>query len=199
MTLPENLRSHVTVQLMKGVLYQDKHPELWNALLNFQIAVRDYVAIIGLELVIDESESYAFLRQRHMTEEYENENTPTLPRLIQRRPLSYPVSLLCLLLRKKLIENDTIGGNTRVILTHQQILDMMTVFLLDRVNEVKTKEQIETCINKLLDFGFLRRLKNDTAHYEVQRIIKALIDAEWLSDIANKLQEYQEHGQSSTI
>jgi hypothetical protein len=197
MNPPNNLLSQVIIQLMKGVLYVDKQPELWNALLNIQSSVREYIAVIGLEILIDETEGYAFLRPHNLSEE--DKNTNSLPRLVQRRPLSYPVSLLCLLLRKKLIENDTAGSSTRVILTHQQILDMMTVFLPDRVNEVKTNDQIEACINKLLDFGFLRRLKNDTTHYEVQRIVKALIDADWLNDIENKLREYEEYGQSSAI
>lgn len=197
MNTPTDLFSHVTIHLMKGVIYQDKQPDLWNSLLNSQSSIRDYIAVIGLELFIDEAEGYAFLRQHTHPEEDEKDNE--LPRLIQRRPLSYPVSLLCLLLRKKLIENDTTGSTTRVIISHQNIIDMMILFLPDRANEVKTIEQVETCINKMLDFGFLRRLKNDVSHYEVQRIIKALIDAEWLSDFENKLREYQEYGQSSAI
>lgn len=187
--------STIVIHLMKGVLYQDKQPQLWNTLLNIQIAVRDYVTIVGLELIIDETEGFAFLRQCEFTDEG---TTAALPRLIQRRQLSYSVSLLCILLRKKLIENDSAGESTRVILTHQQIINMMTVFLPDKTNEVKTIEQIETCINKIIDFGFLRRLKKDATHYEVQRIIKALINADWLNNIDAKLQEYLEHAQTNT-
>ncbi len=188
--------SQITIHLMKHVLYQDKQPELWNSLLNNQTRVREYITVLNLELFIDETEGYAFLRQRTYSDE--DEKNQELPRLIQRRPLSYSVSLLCLLLRKKLIENDTTGNTTRVIISHQNIIDMMTLFLPDRANEIKTKEQVETCINKMIDFGFLRRLKNDAANYEIQRIIKALIDAEWLNDFENKLREYEEYGQYST-
>jgi len=189
--------SHIVIQLMKGVLYQDKHPELWVSLLNMQSAIRDYTRVIGLDLFIDETEGFAFLREQNITDD--DENSVHLPRLVIRRPLSYFVSLLCVLLRKKFVENDTTGGDSRVILTHQQILDMMLVFLPDRANEVKTKEQIEVCINKMLDFGFLRKLKNDTTNYEVQRIIKALVDANWLNNIDDKLREYQEYGQHTAI
>lgn len=178
---------------MKGVLYQDKQPSLWNALLNLQSSVRDYVTLMNLELYIDETEGYAFLRQQEALEN--DENQAALPRLIQRRPLSYSVSLLCLLLRKKLIENDASSGNTRVIITHQQIQDMMSLFLPERANQIKTIEQIETCINKMLDYGFLRRLKNDDPHYEIQRIIKAFINADWLTEIDSKLKTYKDYGQ----
>ena len=54
--------SLVLIQLFKGVLYQDKSPELWRDLLIFQGAIRDYFAVIGLQVLIDETEGYAFLR-----------------------------------------------------------------------------------------------------------------------------------------
>jgi hypothetical protein len=184
--------SLVLIQLFKGVLYQDKSPELWRDLLIFQGAVRDYFAVIGLQVMIDETEGYAFLRQRPEATDGET-GTPALPPLVQRRQLSYPVSLLCVLLRKKLIEQDAAGGETRVILSREQIVDMMRVFLPEGSNEAKTVEQIESHLRKVVDYGFLRRLKGDEERFEVRRIIKALVDADWLGDLAEKLETYQAH------
>ena len=53
----------VLIQLFKGVLYRDRHEHLWQALLDQQGAVRDYVEVIGLDLLLDEGEGYSFLRQ----------------------------------------------------------------------------------------------------------------------------------------
>lgn len=184
--------SLVLIQLFKGVLYQDKSPELWRDLLIFQGAVRDYFAVIGLQVLIDETEGYAFLRQCPEATD-EEAGTPALPPLVQRRQLSYPVSLLCVLLRKKLIEQDAAGGETRVILSREQIVDMMRVFLSEGSNEAKTVEQIESHLRKVVDYGFLRRLKGDEERFEVRRIIKALVDADWLGDLAEKLETYQAH------
>jgi hypothetical protein len=184
--------SLVLIQLFKGVLYQDKSPELWRDLLIFQGAVRDYFDVIGLQVLIDETEGYAFLRQRPEATDGET-GTPALPPLVQRRQLSYPVSLLCVLLRKKLIEQDAAGGETRVILSREQIVDMMRVFLPEGSNEAKTVEQIESHLRKVVDYGFLRRLKGDEERFEVRRIIKALVDADWLGDLAEKLETYQAH------
>jgi len=180
----------VLINLLKGVLYADQQPFLWRDLLTFQGAVRDYFAVIGLQLHLDETEGYAFLRQRPGEDEEEAE---TLPRLVQRRPLSYPVSLLCVLLRKKLIEQDAAGGETRVVLTRNQIVELMRVFLPESSNEAKTVEQIDRHINRVVDYGFLRPMKGAEDAYEVRRIIKALVDAEWLGHIDEKLTEYQAH------
>ena len=185
--------SLVLIRLLKGVLYQDKNPAQWRDLLIYQGTVLSYFAAIGLHVVIDESEGYAFLQQTAEIDEGDDGNTPQLPRLVQRRQLSYPVSLLLVLLRKKLIEQDTTGEETRVILSREQIVDLMRVFLPDSENEAKIITQIDSHIRKVSDYGFLRRLTGDEERYEIRRIIKALIDADWLSDFNQKLEEYQDH------
>ena len=195
-TIFSNIIAKIVIPLFKGVLYRDRQEELWQSLLNKQAAVRDYVTVIGLELLIDEAEGYAFLRQR--TVEEDNEGESTMPRLIQRRALSYPVSLLCILLRKKLLEQDTSSSDTRVILTQEQIIDMMSVYLPERNNQVKLVQHINSCIEKMLDLGFLRRLKSNENRYEICRIIKALINADWLTMIDHKLTEYLAYANTDT-
>jgi len=185
----------VLINLLRGVLYADQQPLLWQDLLTFQGAVRDYLAVIGLQVHLDETEGYAFLRHRP---EEDGEDASALPRLVQRRPLGYPVSLLCVLLRKKLIEQDAAGGETRVVLTRRQIVDMMRVFLPETSNEARTVEQIDRHINRVVEYGFLRPMKGEEQAYEVRRIIKALVDAEWLGRIDEKLAEYQLHADART-
>ncbi len=91
--------------------------------------MRDYVAVLGLELVLDEAEGYAFLRSRPSRRTMMRR--PRLPRLVARRPLSFPVSLLLALLRKKLAEFDAGGGDTRLVLTRDEIVELIRVFLPD--------------------------------------------------------------------
>jgi len=107
--------------------------------------------------------------------------------------LSYPVSLLCVLLRKRLVEQDAGGGETRVVLSREQMVEMMRVFLPAKGNDAKTIDQINRHINKLVDFGFLRSLKGQDNQFEVRRIIKALFSADWLADFQGRLEEYKQH------
>ena len=48
--------SSVVIPLLKGVLYQEDNPAQWETLLDQQAGLRDYVAILGLELMLDEAE-----------------------------------------------------------------------------------------------------------------------------------------------
>lgn len=187
--------SSLVIPLLKGVLYRDGDAGLWSALLDLQARVRDYVAVLDLELVLDEAEGYAFLRSRPAGDD---DAASALPRLVPRRPLSFPVSLLLALLRKKLAESDAGGGDTRLILSREQIVDLIRVFLPAGSNETKLIDQIETHVNKIVDLGFLRRLKpaagkreGQAAAFEVQRILKAFVDAQWLADFDAQLGAYQ--------
>lgn len=185
--------STLTITLLKGVIYRDADERLWGSLLNLQSRVRDYVAVLGLELVLDESEGYAFLKSRPNAED--DVAATRLPRLIARRQLSFPVSLLLALLRKKIAEFDANGGDTRLILTRDDIVELVRVFLPDSSNEARLIDQIETHINKVVDLGFLRRLKTGSgsasSSFEVRRILKAFIDAQWLSEFDARLALYQ--------
>lgn len=190
-TVATNELSALVITLLKGVIYQEGEASLWNALLNLQARVRDYVTVLGLELVLDESEGYAFLRARL---ESEGEGVAKLPRLVARRPLTFPVSLLLALLRKKLAECDASGGDTRLVLTRDQLVELVRVFLPDSSNEAKLIDQIETHLNKIVELGFLRKLKTGAGQptaFEVRRIIKAFVDAQWLSDFDTRLSAYQ--------
>lgn len=178
------------ILLLKGVIYQEADAGLWNTLLNLQARVRDYMAVLGLELVLDESEGYAFLRARP---ESGGDAGPKLPRLVARRPLSFPVSLLLALLRKKLAEFDASGGDTRLVLSRDEIVELVRVFLPESSNEAKLIDQIETHLNRIVELGFLRKLKAGTGQpaFEVRRILKAFVDAQWLSDFDARLAAYQ--------
>jgi hypothetical protein len=174
------------VQLMKGAVYRDTHDKAWQQLLQLQPQVRDYVEVLGLQVVIDEAEGYAFLRQRPADED----GSSQIPRLVPRRSLSFHVSLLLALLRKKLAEFDAQSGDTRLMLTRAQIAEMLRVFLPATSNEARLLDQIDTHINKAVDLGFLRAAKSAEPVFEVRRILKAFVDGQWLADFDVKLAEY---------
>ena len=192
---PMSELSTLVILLLKGVIYQEADATLWSSLINLQTRVRDYVAVLGLELVLDEAEGYAFLRSR---QEGDEEATPRLPRLVARRPLSFAVSLLLALLRKKLAEFDASGSDTRLVLSRDEVVELIRVFLPESSNEAKLIDQIETHLNKIVELGFMRRLKassptrkGEAAAFEVRRILKAFVDAQWLADFDTRLAAYQ--------
>ena len=194
---PDSLPALV-IPLLKGVLYQEAEPALFGTLLDLQARVRDYVAVLDLELMLDEAEGYAFLRSRSEAKE-EAEAGVRTPRLVARRPLSFHVSLILALLRKKLAEFDAGGGDARLVLSRDDIVEMVRVFLPESTNEARVVERIDAHLSRIVDLGFLRRMKAESGAavrggqttFEVRRILKAFVDAQWLAELDARLAAYR--------
>ena len=191
---PNHALPRLVIPLLKGILYRDSDAGLWNDLLRIQSRVREYVFVLGLELMLDESEGYAFLRAR--TEPGDDPELE-LPRLVARRPLSFPVSLTLALLRKKLAESDAGGGDTRLVLSRDEIVEMLRVFLPENSNEARVIDRVDANLNRIVELGFLRRMRSDRStpgtqeSFEVRRIIKAFVDAQWLGELDTRLRAYR--------
>jgi len=191
--------SAVVIALLKGVIHREEtspgRARLWPDLLQLQARVRDYVAVLDLGLVLDEGEGYAFLRSRPQDEE--GEDGVPRPRLIARRPLSFPVSLLLALLRKKLAEFDAGGqeAGSRLVLDREAIVELLRVFLPESSNEARLMDRVDSHLRKVVELGFLRQLKGSAGQrpeYEVRRILKAYVDAQWLAEFDARLAAYRE-------
>ena len=200
--------SRVVIPLLKGVVYREHDDAVWNDLVDGQARARDYVAVLGLELVLDEAEGYAFLRSRPDGEmpasaDAGGDMVPEgsrLPRLVVRRPLSFHVSLLLALLRRKLAEADAGGGDTRLVLAREEIVEMVRVFLPDTSNEARLIDRIDSHLNRVVELGFLRRMRAESGGiagagaqptFEVRRILKAFVDAQWLAELDARLADYR--------
>jgi hypothetical protein len=184
-----NALSVAVVSLMKGIADRESDPVFWQSLIGIQSRVRDYVACLGLDLVLDEAEGFAYLQQRRA-------GAAELPRLVPRRQLGYQVSLILALLRKKLAEFDATSGERRLILSRHDIVEMMRLFFHDTANQVRFNDRINADINRIVDMGFLRRLRGADDTFEVRRILKAFVDAQWLGDFDQRLAAYQTHSSS---
>ena len=177
----------VVTSLMKGVVYRDDQEVTWRHLLALQSQVRDHIVVLGLVVVIDETEGYAFLRSAPVDPEVEESSAL---RLVARRPLSFHQSLLLALLRKRLAQFDADASDTRLILTRDQIVEMLTVFMPARTTQTRMVDQIDSHIAKAIDLGFLRRVQGSEGVFEVRRILKAFVDGQWLSEFEERLAQY---------
>ncbi len=180
--------SHVVIPLLKGPIHRDRQVDTWEQLLRCKEAVAEYLRTLGLTVFVDENEGYAFVRQM----DFGDDDSPP-PKLIQRRPLSFAVSVLCLILRQWLLEHDTQGGELRAIIEKRQIREELALFLPQSGSEAKQEDALNRHINRATELGLLKALKDDDQRFEIQRIVKALINADWLGDMENKLAEYKKH------
>ena len=172
------------ISLLKGVVY-DYQKNVWENVLQYESDIKKYFLLVGLELFIDKSEGYAYLRQK----EWEMEED-ALPRLAERRQLNFFTTLLCIVLRKYLLEQDAQGGSLRTIISESEIM-----FLPPAIDEAKQQDKVHTTINKIIELGFLRKLDDKERNYEIHRIIKGFVNADVIDDTLKRLQQHAEEKQ----
>ncbi|MDQ7044288.1 MAG: DUF4194 domain-containing protein [Sulfurimonas sp.] len=174
--------------LLKGLFYKSDNEKAWASLVQSNYgAIKDYFEVIGLDIIVDENEGYAYLQNI----DYEDD-TVAPPKLIRNRELSYKVSLLCVLLRKRMIDFDMQSDNSKAIISLSDIKEMVLLFMDAKTNEVKMSKDIESSVKKVQELGFLRLIKNQENVYEIKRSIKAFVDAQWLDAFSKRLGEYKE-------
>jgi len=183
-TPEEHAVASAIIILMRGVIYRESHEDAWATLERHGAAVRDHFTTIGVDVVVDDTEGYAYLRS------HEDDEAEPLPRLVNRRKLTYHVSLMLVLLRKRLVEFETTGSEGKLVLSRDQLVDMLRLFLADSTNEARVVDQVDRTISKVAELGFLRPLRGQRDQWEVRRILKAYVDAQTMSDFAGKLTEY---------
>lgn len=202
--------SSVLIKLLQGfVLQEDKL--IWEALLFQQAMVREFFATLGLYLHLDENEGYAFLRSIPKEEsddgkiigesaignlQKEEAIEKKKLTLMRKMPLSFDVSLLCILLREALDQFDaTVHDDHRLIMAKADIYDLLKLYFPNKHDETKLLKRWDSMINKVIELGFIRELKSDPSRIEVLRIIKAMIDAERVGEMKRNMQRYVQNEQ----
>lgn len=186
-TADEHATATAIITLMRGVVYSERDDHTWAALERHRAAVSDHFADIGVDVIVDSLEGYAYLR----TMEPDADEEP-LPRLIHRRSLPYQASLLAVLLRKRLAEFEATGSETRLVLTKEMLVEMLSVFARDSTNQARIADGVTRAISQLKDLGFVQELRGQSDVWEVKRVLKAYVDAETIGNFASLLKTYAE-------
>jgi hypothetical protein len=170
-------------KLLKGVVYHDD--AVWSQIRDYELPIREYLGKIGLGLHLDEVGSFAYI----FDESRDEDNPQALPALTTRRALSFVDTLLLVLLRERLDEHEMrdVDG-TRLLLSEDDIVDMMEVFLSDHPDARRVELNITTSINRLKNYGFLTQ--RPSGHLEVRPLIRAKISADTLEEIRSRLIDY---------
>ena len=174
------------------MIYDDDR-KYWNDVLNHETSVRDYFSKIGIELILNRQDGFAYLKQMEFAED--DKTRPI--QLIRKTPLTYEVSLLCVLLREWLDESEVKMSGDKLFVTGRQIKERVDLFFRDKANRKRLLDKFDSLIKTARDLGFLylnkeEPLNPDNTQYEVKKRIKAKINNEKLEELKEKLKQHVE-------
>jgi hypothetical protein len=166
-------------KLLQGPVFEDQ-TEIWLEVRQYEVELIKYFERIALELIVDKRDGYAYLKQIEL-----DENGTTIG-LIRRMPLTYELTLVCVLLREWLQESESDNLETsNLYITPKQFRDRLEMFFKEKTNELKFVKELNKHLESCERLGFLKLLykspnNSDEDRYEVKRIIKARITNEEL-------------------
>lgn len=173
------------IQLLKGPVFNDQ-PAAWDLLLTYQTSIKKYFEQIALQVIIDQEDGYAYLKQMNL----EDESTIGL---VRRTPLSYDLTLVCVLLREWLHEFEREVDQPDLYITPKKFRERIEVFFKEKANELKFIKQLNRYLDECTEQGLLKRINNnemnpDESLYLVRRMLKARINLDELHTIKNQLE-----------
>lgn len=170
--------SIAAVHLLRGVVEVEDH-RVWDLLVTNQSQLENYFARIGLLLVVDTSEGFAYLRQ--LTADEAPPGYEELPKLFRDSRMSYGQTLLCVVLRDALrrFEEEEVRDE-RCVVTEMELLETWKTFFPGQGDDVRQRRDLHATFNKLKELGFVKAFGNEEGAWEVRRILKARLSADQL-------------------
>jgi hypothetical protein len=177
----------VFIKLLKGpVEYVDKGP--WEKLIQYKVELTGFLQQLGLTLVLDEQDGYAYLK--HMPADEDESGVSW----IQRRPLTYEESVMLVLLREMMAEFEVgEATNRELIKKRREIKEYAELFFKENASRVKFLKEIDRLIDKAEENGFLDKTEHndlaDEQKFRIKKIIKAKVGSEELDSFLLQLQQ----------
>ena len=178
--------SKVVVRLLKGVV--ENSDTTWSELLTYQAEIQNYISTMGLELILKKDEGFAFVKQMAL-------DCDKTINLVSRRQYGFEVSVMLVVLRQMLEDfdsNPTLSQATDKYVTAADIKEETKLYLPTSYNKVKFEKDLDSNIERIVDFGFLVSPKNGEGEkrYKIHRIIKEKITLDDLLDFKKQLNDY---------
>lgn len=176
------------IKLLKGpVEYLDKNA--WELILQYQVELTRFLQQLGLLLVLDKEDGYAYLEQIRLDEE------DATAGWIRRTALTYDESVLLILLREMMAEFE-VGEvtNRELVKKRREIKEYAELFFRENASRVKFIRELDRLIDKAEEQGFLAKVEDnelfDEQKFRVKKIIKAKVDNEVLENFKQQLTDY---------
>ncbi len=187
----------VCIKLLQSPIYRmDSNDAIWSLLQTWQSDIDRYFYTIGLHVFVDFADGYAFLEQRDMGEEEDS-----LPKLIIERPLTIQDSLLCVLFREALDQFDTSQNQSvNLVMTRSEIKDRLDTFFAEKKDQTKVFKRLDESLNRLKELTFIKEIETSSSSqidrtFEIRRILKAKVNAEFISEFREKLKTVLDEGE----
>jgi hypothetical protein len=177
--------------LFSGPIYQNKHSELWAAVINSQDKLESLANNLNVKLIVDLNKQECYFQPIN---ELDCSINP-----LRKLHLNFYDSILWTFLSEILLTSDSKGESA--IVKKDDIVSHLNRFEAVSNNDAKKhRDSINSSINKADNNGVLTKLKSsfDIERYRINSILSVLLNADQVMLLKDVLNEYKnDKGQSN--
>ena len=183
---------HMAVHLLQGPVFEHDS-DRWQRVIAAKNELPGYFSQIGLRLIVDTAEGYAYLEQ------LPDEELGDMPRIVKRRQLSLQATVYGFFLRQELdrmLKEDP--AIVRVRLPLHAARELVAEFFPATNNDTADRQTSLKHLGELADLGFVRRVSESGEEpvFELTRLLRAKFNPAAADELLSRIRNHIErrHG-----
>ena len=170
------------IMLLRGPIYADD--TAWAALLRHRAHIERFMAELGVRLVINEHDGYAFADQVP-----DGDPGSDWPKLFFRDRFTFDVTCVLLVLREWLLKRESIPSDEQTPFAEEDMVKELRSFSKkNNANAEKEDTRWRAAINRAKEYGLLKKIPGDERSYIVRPIVRAKLSLEVLQELKATLE-----------
>lgn len=165
------------IMILRGPIYADD--SAWAPVLRYEREIERFLAEIGARLVLNKHDGYAFADQAP-----EGEPGSDWPKLFYRDRFSFDVTCVLLVLREWLLRRESVPSDEHAPLKAEELLQQLRTFSRkNNANVEREDKRWREAVNKVVGYGFMKRVRSDEEAYVVRPIVRAKLSLDTLQEL----------------
>lgn len=190
--MPEEAR-RVLVYLYKQIaILNSQTPHLFTALCRYEQPIRQHLAEVYLQLVLDEKFGVAFIK---MVEADIDDETDLPLSLMSKRQLSLYDSLILLVLRKHYRERED-SGEKKIVIDIERLEAYLSPFLPLTDHASKDRKKLIAKVKDLQKRKLLASVAGSEDRFEITPLLRYVVSAEMLDTMLQAYLELAQNGET---
>ncbi|MGX2974231.1 DUF4194 domain-containing protein [Ursidibacter arcticus] len=178
-TMPEEARRVLVYLYKQNAILNSQTPHLFTTLCRYEKSIRQHLAEVYLQLVLDEKFGVAFVKIKENDEYQENENDEESVSLMSKRLLSIYDTLILLMLRKHYREREECGEK-KIIIDIERLDAYLSPFLPLVDHSSKDRKKLIAKIKDLQKRKLLATVRGSEDRFEITPVLRHIISGEML-------------------
>ena len=180
--VPHHVKKVIVQLLKKGVVLFSAHRSSYETVCEYRQQIRQHLAAMFIELVLDEKAGIAFIRNQDL----DSEDGESTSYLIRTKNLDLYDTLVLLVLRQYYQERE-LYGEDQIIIDIETVNDRLEPLVSEIINTKREEGKIKKVLEQYKEKQILKTLRG-TDLYEITPFIKYIVDATFLAEM---LKEYK--------